>query len=156
MTNVLPEDAIERARAALGLDPSVPAHARRVRRLDRPGTDYFLVTLGAETATVGIVTLDAYTGELQGSVSLPGVRGHFAVDEEQARAVAGGGASAELVWKPSAASLSPLYPVWEVRTEEGFVYVDQQGNVWTSLPEGGRGGAPPRPSTRRGRPPGDE
>jgi hypothetical protein len=139
------EYAVKRARAALGLDPLVPAHAHHVRRLDRPGADYFLVTLGAETATVGIVTLDARTGELQGSASLPGLHGHFAVDEEQARAAAGGGTSAELVWCPSAASLSPLYPVWEVQTGEGLVYVDQQGNVWTSLPEAGRGGAPSRP-----------
>jgi hypothetical protein len=142
MPGLSPEYAVERARAELGLDSSVPAHVHHVRCLDQSGADYFLVTLGTETATVGIVTLDAHTGELQGSASLPGLHGHLEVDEERARALAGGATSAELVWKPSAASLSPLYPLWEVRTEEGLVYVDQQGHVWTSLPEAGRGGAP--------------
>jgi hypothetical protein len=150
------KDAEDRARAALGLNPSVSARARYVRRLDQRGADYFLVTLGAETATVGIVILDARTGELQNSVTLPGLRGHFEINEEQARKKAGGGTSAELVWRPSAASLSPLYPVWEVRKEEGFVYVDQKGSVWTSLQEAGRGGAPRRNPGGSGRPPADD
>lgn len=124
---------MERARAALGLDRSVPARARLVRRLDRPGADYFLVTLGTEEACVGVVTLDARTGETRSSASLPGVRPCLGVDEEKARAIAGGLASAELVWKPSAASRSPLYPVWQVPTANGPVYVDQQGRLWSDL-----------------------
>ena len=61
---------------------------------------------------------------------------------EDARARAGrAGAAVRLVWRPSRASRSPLYPIWEVKAGSDLVYVDMTGRVWQDLEAGGRGGS---------------
>ena len=42
-------------------------------------------------------------------------------------------ASAELVWQPCQASLSPLYPLWRVSGATRSVFVDQQERCWVRL-----------------------
>ena len=136
------EEAIASARAEMGLDTSVAGHAWRIRRLDRPGDAYFLVVLGEAQAAVAVVTVGMHAGEIVASARLPGTGPHLAVDAGEALQLArlGENARAEMVWRPCRASLSPLYPLWEVRTDLETVYVDQQSKVWPALDSSGPGG----------------
>jgi hypothetical protein len=90
-----------------------------------------------------VAVVDDRTGALRSSANLRGGPSPLALDVHAARAAAGAdpSAAAELVWQPSRASQSPLYPVWEVVTHDGAVYVDQQGQVHARLDPGGPGGA---------------
>ena len=127
--------ALEIARAAAGVASDVEGRALRVRRLDRPG-GYYLVLLDGEA----VAAVDAERGETLSWAAAE--RPHLAVDEDGARRLAGAGpaAEAELVWRSSAESRSPLYPVWAVRVGDSTVYVDQQGGVWQELHPAGPGG----------------
>ena len=49
-------------------------------------------------------------------------------------------ASAELVWKASAATLSMFDPLWLVTHEDVVVFVDQRGKMWPALPPKRPGG----------------
>lgn len=62
---------------------------------------------------------------------------------DRARALAGAGPAddAELVWMPSQASRSPLYPLWRVRAAGAWRYVRQQGQVFDTLAPAGPGGS---------------
>jgi len=129
------ERALELAREAIDVPPGVEGRALPVRRLDRPGEYYLVVFEGQAVAAV-----DPGRGE---TLSWAVTRGrHLAIDENEARrlARAGAGAETELVWRASAVSRSPLYPVWEVRGGDTTVYVDQQGGVSEELRPTGRGG----------------
>ena len=65
---------------------------------------------------------------------LRGRRPHLAVDEVLALRIANlAGASIKLVWRPSRASMSPLYPFWQVTCSVAVVFVDQQGRCWDQL-----------------------
>jgi hypothetical protein len=92
---------------------------------------YYLVVLGDDGAAVAVGTVSAVTGDVGSSAHLPGRGPHIEIDAVRARALAGAGekAVAELVWRPSLVSKSPLYPVWEVALPSGPVYVDQTGSV---------------------------
>lgn len=136
------EAAIERAREVLSLGNGIPGRAGYVARLDRPGTGYYLVWFGADNATMAVAAVDAATGEVSSHAGLPGAGPHLAVTAEAAsrRAGATGIGTPRLVWRPCRASFSMLSPFWEVTTAGGPVYVDQQGQLWTELEAGGRGG----------------
>lgn len=97
---------------------------------------YYLVVLGEERAPVAVGTVNRATGDVGSSARLAGLGPHLEVDAALARTLAGAPekARAELVWRPSAASRSPLYPVWEVELPSGPVYVDQAGSVRHDLP----------------------
>lgn len=127
--------AVEIARTAAGVLPEVEGRALRVRRLDRPG-EYYLVLLHGKA----VAAVDVDRGETLSWAETG--HSHLAVGEDEARALAGLGpvADAELVWRSSAESRSPLYPIWAVRAAGATVYVDQQGGVWPELHPGGRGG----------------
>jgi hypothetical protein len=131
VTELSADDAVARVRAAVSAADGVAGHAWPVRRLDRPGETYYLVVLGDEHASVAVGTVSAATGEVGSSAHLPGAGAHLAIDAERAKALAGAdeAARAELVWRPSLVSKSPLYPVWEVTLPTGAVYVDQAGSV---------------------------
>ena len=118
-------------RAAVGAASGVAGRAWPVRRLDRPGETYYLVVLGDEGASVAVGTVNAETGDVSSSAHLPGRGPHLEVDAVRARALTNAGetAAAELVWRPSLVSKSPLYPVWEVALPSGPAYVDQAGSV---------------------------
>jgi hypothetical protein len=127
--------AIEIAQAATGVAAETEGRTLRVRRLDRAG-EYYLVTFEGEA----VAAVDVDQGE---TISWAAVeRPHLAVDEDEARRLAGAepGAQAELVWCSSAESRSPLYPIWAVSLGDKTVYVDQQGGVWQELHPAGRGG----------------
>ena len=135
------EQAVRLARAAAGLEGAVEGRAFRVRRLDRPGTFYYLTLLGTEAEPVAIAAVDLERGETLTWAELRGGR-HLRLDGEDAIRRAGlePDATAELVWRSSAASRSPLYPLWEVRGDDRVVYVDHAGTVWDELTPGPRGG----------------
>jgi hypothetical protein len=127
--------AIEIARAAAGVESEVEGRALRVRRLDRPA-EYYLVVFDGEA----VAAVDVDRGEALSWAATEGA--HLTVDQDEARRLAGAntGAEAELVWRSSAESRSPLYPIWAVFLGHRTVYVDQQGGVWQELHPAGRGG----------------
>jgi len=127
--------ALELARASAGAAPDVDGRALRVRRLDRPG-GYYLVLLEGED----IAAVDVDRGETMSWA--PVDQPHLEVDEDRARRLAGAdsAAEAELVWRSSAESRSPLYPIWAVLVGDITVYVDQQGGVSRELHPAGPGG----------------
>ncbi len=136
------ETAVERARAVLALSDRVPGHARYVERMDLPGIGYYLVVLGEESAAVGVAAVDGMTGEVISYASAAGARPHLPVNAARASELAGAApvAAPRLVWCPCRASQSMLSPIWEIRTTDGLIYVDQQGQVWTQLEPAGPGG----------------
>ncbi len=142
MPDVPIEAAIERARKALSLGSAISARALHIARLDRPGTGYYLVWFGAENATMAVAAVDATDGEVLSHARLPGSGPHLAVTAEEARQRAGPSTigTPRLVWRPCRASFSMLSPFWEVSTERGLVYIDQQNQLWTELEAGGPGG----------------
>ena len=141
MTEISADDGIMRARSQLGLGPRTPARAWRVRRIDGPDKVYYLILFGDAEATVAVAAVDAMSGEMMTSAVLQGTGPHLTVDADQALQKSGlTGARTELVWKPCRASLSPLYPFWQVSSGTETVYIDQQGAVWTTLDLAGPGG----------------
>jgi hypothetical protein len=130
------DDAVARVRAAVDAPNGIAGRASPVRRLDRPGETYYLVVLGEDGASVAVGTVNAVTGDVGSSALLPGRGPHLEVDEVRARVLAGADrmASAELVWRPSVVSKSPLYPVWKVALPSGPLYVDQGGSVRADPP----------------------
>jgi hypothetical protein len=122
-----PAQAIERTRSLINLKGEGGA-AHFVRRLDADQSAYYLVVF-----TTHLVCIDAYSGELLSSAATGS--SPLRVSADQARQLAGrADARAELVWAPSAASLSMLDPVWSISTTSGAQYVDQRGRLWDSLP----------------------
>src|SRR5215471_5643210 len=77
MAELASDEAIARARTAMGLDAAVPARAWRIRRLDRAVDAYYLVVFGAPDAAVAVTTVGAASGEVKTSAHLPGVRPHL-------------------------------------------------------------------------------
>ena len=135
-------EAIARARDRLDLSDGTPATAFLVSRKDPPGGAYYLVVLGDPSAALGIAAVDASSGEVTHWATLPEAVPHAVLDREAAiqRSGASSARRAELVWRSSPASRSPLYPLWEIDTGDGVVYVDHAGQVWPSLEPGARGG----------------
>jgi hypothetical protein len=141
MTEISTDDGIMRARSQLGLGPLTPARAWRVRRIDWPGKAYYLIVFGDAEATVAVAAIDAMSADVMASAVIQGAGPHLTVDADRAlRKARLRGAQAELVWKPCRASLSPLYPFWQVSSGTETVYIDQQGAVWTTLDLAGPGG----------------
>jgi len=124
------------ARRLLALPPSEEGNAWRVRRLDGGGA-YYLVHVADRIACI-----DADRSALLASATA--VHAPVAVSREAAVARAGRGdaASAELVWKPSAATLSMFDPVWLIIGDDAVVFVDQRGKVWSALTPKRPGGGP--------------
>jgi hypothetical protein len=134
MADISSEEAIRRAQIEMSLPSTTLARLWRTRRLDRPGA-YYLVEFGEPEAMIGIATVDVATGDVGEWSQLSGVGSNVAVDRDRALELSGcdANASVELVWKPCRATLSPLYPLWEVRTARATVYIDQHGTLWTCL-----------------------
>jgi hypothetical protein len=135
-------EAIDLARGSLGLKPGIRASAFRVLRTDPPDGVYYLLVFGEPEAAVGVAAVDAATGNVTTWANLPGTAPHTLIDAETASRRAGlrGKSRAQLVWRSSPRSRSPLYPLWQISTNEKTVYVDQQGTVWPSLESPTRGG----------------
>ena len=129
------EQAMAQARRLLKLPRSAKGSVWQVRRLD--GKDaYVLVHVAGRVACIDVagVTLLASATATNAPVT---------VSAEAARALAGLGdkASAELVWKPCAATLSMFDPLWSVALDGREVFVDQRSKVWRTLPPKPPGGA---------------
>ena len=134
-------EAIARALERLELSEKTPARAALVSRRDPPGGAYYLVVVGDPGAALGVAAVDASSGEVTQWATLPGAVPHQVLDRDAAVERAGASAlRAELVWRSSPASRSPLYPLWEIDTGDEVVYVDHAGQVWPSLEPGARGG----------------
>jgi hypothetical protein len=135
-------EAIARALERLELSETTPARAALVSRRDPPGGAYHLVVLGDPSAALGVAAVDASSGEVTQWATLPGAAPHPLLEREAAiqRTGASSARRAELVWRSSPASRSPLYPLWEIDTGDEVVYVDHGGRVWPSLEPGARGG----------------
>jgi hypothetical protein len=111
-----------------------------VERLDG-GDSYYLVVFGDPDSPGSIVAVDALRGQISSSAQLRRVERPWVPDKEKAVEIAGctQPAAARLVWKPSRASLSPLYPLWEITCEAKLVYIDRAGKIWDNLPPSGPG-----------------
>jgi hypothetical protein len=134
MTDLTSDEAAVLARQALGAPATLNASIWRVVRLDRAGETYYLVVLGDDRAPVGVAAISADTGERMASARLGGLRQHLPVSAARAFQLAKlADASAELVWQPCRASLSPLYPFWRVTSAAGLIFVDQQERCWDRL-----------------------
>lgn len=141
MAQIAETEAVARARRRLGLDSEVAAATWRSRREDRPGDAYYLVVFGESNHARGVAAVDCAEGEVLEWAELAGTGPHLTVDAKEASRLAGAASGpAEMVWRPSRASRSLLYPIWRIETAAGAVYVDQQGTVWDSLEPGVTGG----------------
>jgi hypothetical protein len=140
--DVAETEAIARARERLELNDSTPARAFLVSRRDPPRGAYYLVVLGDPSAALAIAAVDATSGEVTHWATLSEAGSHPPLDREAAIRRAGGSSRrrAELVWRSSHVSQSPLYPFWEIDTGDEVVYVDHAGRVWSSLESRTRGG----------------
>jgi hypothetical protein len=139
------DQALARARAAVGSDPSVPGRAWRVFAVDGEQPLYYLVVLGRPEAAIAAAAVDAASGELMSWAELPGAEAHPPLPGEEALRRAGMPESTlvRLVWAPSRQSRSQLYPVWQLRSGRRTRYVDQTGRIWADLEPGGPGGGGP-------------
>lgn len=125
------EAAIVLARATVGADESVPAKTFPVRRLDRDST-YVLVQLGQPDepgwlAAVDIDQRDVMTWAENES-------GESTVPTRRAPDLSSG--EAELVWRPSRSSPSPLYPLLRISNDEGEWFIDLAGAVSGQVSDG--------------------
>jgi hypothetical protein len=128
------EQALAQARRLLKLPRSAKGSVWRVRRLD--GKDaYFLVHVAGRVACIDIAG-----GALLASATV--ANAPVTISAEAALALAGRGdtASAELVWKPCAATLSMFDPLWSVALDGRVLFVDQRSKVWRTLPPKSPGG----------------
>lgn len=118
----------------------LPAAAYLVERLDGEHP-YFLVHLGEPGGPGAAVVVDAVDGSLMARAEVERLEQPWLIEEERAVRIAGSVKLGEvrLVWKPSRATRSPFYPLWEVSTESGRVWVDQSGRMWRELIPSGPG-----------------
>jgi hypothetical protein len=136
--------AVDAARSRLGIGADEPARSWKVGRLASGARAFFLVVFGAHERATGVAAVDAETLDVRESARLPGRGAHAVMSADAARAIAGldDASEATLVWEPSAASRSPLYPLWQLRGADASVWVDAvRGVVFRSLdPNRGVGG----------------
>ncbi len=123
--------AVALARATVGADAHLPASGIPVRRLDRDA-EYVLVLLGRPGEPGWVAAVDPAHDEVMtwaanpsGESTAPGL--------PEADRPAG---ETEWVWRPSALSRSPLYPLLRIATETGEVFVDLSGTMHASLADG--------------------
>lgn len=131
--------AIQIVQEALELDS--PGRASKVQYLDGRRGYYYLVVLGDDEHSLAVAVVEASDGVVNTAARLPGENPHPQVGKTDAVSLSGLGEvnSVELVWKPCAASLSKLYPLWEVKNSTDTRYVDHAGNVHRKLTPAGPG-----------------
>ena len=103
-----------------------------VERLQEPNP-YYLIFFGGPGGPGAGVARGISTA---GRVERP-----WLIEKEQAASKAGCAKPFEgrLVWTPCRATRSPFYPLWELSSASGLVYVDQLGQVWHKLEPAGPG-----------------
>lgn len=141
MTNqLISKEVAIRAAADAARISGQPAAAYLVVRLDGQHP-YYLVHLGRPGGRGAAVMVDARDGSLMAHAAVERIEQPWLMEEQHAVQVAGGAQAVEvrLVWKPSRASRSPFYPLWEISMASGMVWVDQNGRVWRELTPPGPG-----------------
>jgi len=125
---------------ALGLDSQSRVSSHRVEPLGG-GTPYYLVLAGTQEAPVAAAVVDARSAEIGISAKLSGATWPWLLSEDAAIARAGLAppVRTRLVWAPCTASLSPLYPLWEVSNGAERIFVDNSGRRWPVLTRAGPG-----------------
>lgn len=123
-----PAQAVAQARRLLGLPAAGDGHAWRVRRLAAPGA-YFIVHIDGRVAA-----LEVTNGALLASATASRAPVTMPAETALALAALGAPATAELVWRPCAASVSMFDPLWFVTHGHDSVFVDQRGQRWPTLP----------------------
>jgi hypothetical protein len=83
---------------------------------------------------VAVATVDAGGGGVRESGRIANGRSPLEVSAERAMKLSGlrKVTGVDLVWQPSRATRSPLYPVWRV-SGQSVVYIDQQEHTWNEL-----------------------
>ena len=125
------EAAVELARATIGVDESVPAEAFPVRRLDRDNT-YVLVRFGRPGEPGWVAAVDLHQSDVMTWAAT--ASGESTVPTQRPPTLPEG--EAELVWRPSRLSPSPLYPLLRISSDEGEWFIDLAGEVSTALSDG--------------------
>lgn len=120
--------AVAQARRLLDLPASEAGAAWRVRRISASGA-YFLVHVDARVACV-----DESSGAMMTSAASTRTPVGISREAALAHAALGTDASAELVWKPCAATMSMFDPLWLVTHGLDSIFVDQRGKRWPTLP----------------------
>ena len=136
----IPSERAIRVAADAVQAPGLPAAAHLVERLDGQHP-YFLVHFGEPGGRGAAVMVDAMDGSVMARVVVERVEQPWLMKEERAVEIAGSAQveDARLVWKPSRATRSAFYPLWEVSTVSGSVWVDQSGRIWRELTPAGPG-----------------
>jgi hypothetical protein len=118
----------------------LPATAHLVQRLDGQHP-YFLVHIGQPGGRGATVMVDALDGSVMARAAVERVEQPWLMKDERAVEISGYAqpVEARLVWKPSRATRSPFYPLWEISTASERVWVDQSGRLWTELTSAGPG-----------------
>ena len=125
------EVAVQLARATVGVDESVPAEAFPVRRLDRDSR-YALVQVGRPRESGWVVAVDVDQSDVM--TWAVNASGESTIPTERPPELSSG--EAELVWRPSRSSQSPLYPLLRISNDEGEWFIDLAGEVSTTLSDG--------------------
>jgi hypothetical protein len=138
MVHISEASARDIARTVTNLPGGTEGHTWLVRRLDRQDEYYWLVALGSESAVEAVVAVEAADGKVMNYARLapPGSFGLLSAEEAVRVLEEPGFQAVELVWMPCRASYSPLYPLWEVRTKDRTVYINQQRQMWEILDVG--------------------
>jgi hypothetical protein len=138
--------AIAGARRALGVDASVPARSWSVARMLPGDRGYLLVVFGPPEFASAIAAVDLDSGDVLESAKLPGRQPHAVMTDTEAirRAGFGPDTQARLVWDSSPATRSRFYPLWQLQSAQGRVWVDSvRGKVWHTLDATRGGGSGP-------------
>ncbi len=134
------EEQAVRVAADAALVSGLPAAAHLVERLDGQHP-YFLVHFGELGGRGVAVTVDAVDGSVMARAAVERLEQPWLINDERAIEIANCPQPVEtrLVWRPSRATRSPFYPLWEISTESECVWVDQSGKLWRELPQAGPG-----------------
>ena len=125
MPEPLNETAVALVRAAVGAPPEAAARTFGVRRLDRDAS-YVLVQLGSPGQPGWVAAVDPGAGDVMTWAANPSGRSSVPTVPTTGFEPVGTGEN-ELVWRPSAASRSPLYPLLRMVTAAGEVFLDLNG-----------------------------
>jgi hypothetical protein len=120
--------------------PGLPVAAHLVERLDGQHP-YFLVHFGEPGGAGAAIMVDAVDGSVMARAAVERVEQPWLIKKERAVEIAGCAqpGEARLVWTPSRATRSPFYPLWEISTASGRVWVDQSERMWRELTPPGQG-----------------
>ena len=140
MSARISEERAVRVAAEAAQVSGLAAAAHFVERLDGQHP-YFLVHFGEPGGRGAAVMVDAVNGSLMAHATVERIESPWLIKAERAVEIANVAPPVEtrLVWKPSRATRSPFYPLWEVSTGTERVWVDQSGRVWRELAPSGPG-----------------